>query len=204
MSNTSNDAFQSQLIETNKSYNNRLLSGDLIELEKILQSKNQEAYNILKSKDFSIYPFKIKEYCEKLGLTIKESSDLSDSGEIDIEKKIIYINSTETEARQRFTLAHELGHYIFHQNYKKRSTDYYYNTEERAEEQLCNTFAGVLLMPEDALQEVFKKYGIVSLNKIQKKLYPSLNFLTDIFKVSEAAIKVRLSILGYPLLNGEF
>jgi hypothetical protein len=59
-------------------------------------------------------------------------------------------------------------------------------------------------MPEDALQEVFKKYGIVSLNKIQKKLYPSLNFLTDIFKVSEAAIKVRLSILGYPLLNGEF
>lgn len=54
---------------------------------------------------------------------------------------VIYINKDMPVDRQRFTLAHELGHLIMHSG-----SDYYPNLE-KAEEQ-AHRFAGEFLMPE--------------------------------------------------------
>lgn len=45
--------------------------------------------------------------------TIFEDNTIS--GFIDFEQKLILINKLDASARQRFTIAHELGHWILHQ-----------------------------------------------------------------------------------------
>ena len=74
------------------------------------------------------------------GLCIKEGNN-----------KIIAINSNSSKGRQRFTLAHELFHYLQHQvlnfdfvEVKERKT--YEDPEWQA-----NTFAGLLLVPDEYL-----------------------------------------------------
>jgi Zn-dependent peptidase ImmA (M78 family) len=191
------DSNTQQAIESNnKKYSNILFSEDLDGLlESILKKENPTAYDVF-LKNYYKYPFKIREYCQELGLTIKEVENVDISGEVDIDKKIINLNIKDAEERKRFTLAHELGHYFFHKNYKKRSTNYYYNEQEREEEQLCNNFAGVLLMPKFAIDRILDIYKTNSTEK-GMILYPTLSFLATVFKVSIPAIKTRLSILGY-------
>lgn len=53
-------------------------------------------------------------------------------------RDIIYINSNAPADRQRFTIAHELGHVVLHQNYDVDNED---------QEDEANEFASSLLMP---------------------------------------------------------
>lgn len=104
--------------------------------------------------------------------------DLSEIGDISwailfIDKKFkIYINSTHSTKRQRFTFAHELGHYFLHRNileeksllvdenksYLFRKNLYENISKEMQEiEEEANEFAWNLLMPEDKFKELFKQ-----------------------------------------------
>ena len=59
---------------------------------------------------------------------------------------IILPDNMKDGARQRFTIAHELGHLIL--NIKDKKVD---------EEKLCNRFASALLMPNEAVKNEFGK-----------------------------------------------
>lgn len=104
----------------------------------------------------------------------------------------IGIESDEAPFRKRFTLAHELGHYILHpQKGDFEEIDFRekidftgqgkYSTDPR--EQEANAFAAELLMPEEQVREYFN-------------IYHSHEILAYIFGVSYEAMKNRLDNLG--------
>jgi Zn-dependent peptidase ImmA (M78 family) len=101
----------------------------------------------------------------------------------------IYINKHESELRKRFTIAHELGHFIFHRNQylsdSKPDQIFFRDENTNLVEWQANEFAAKLLMPKDT----FGKYIKNGCNTIAQ--------LADKFKVSTSAIKYRAYKLGY-------
>ncbi|MCA1693499.1 MAG: ImmA/IrrE family metallo-endopeptidase [Actinobacteria bacterium] len=71
----------------------------------------------------------------------------------------IYLNQSDAQVRQRFSCAHEIGHYL-----RRRASgqeqfgfidrrDHFSSTGPDPEERWANQFAAALLMPVDLLQE---------------------------------------------------
>jgi Zn-dependent peptidase ImmA (M78 family) len=93
----------------------------------------------------------------------------------------IYIKKSLNMERQRFTLAHEIGHYVLH---KKEGVDFRvdnldYSEEDTIQETEANYFAGVLLLPRNILLKA-KENGL------------SKGAIAKIFGVSETVVDVRL------------
>lgn len=100
--------------------------------------------------------------CDAYGIRVRHTPDLPDgtSGMIVQEGRDraarIYINSTESPDRQRFTLAHELGHYVERQtiaqddSYSFRD---YRGKKYNLHEFYADQFAGALLMPAPLVLE---------------------------------------------------
>lgn len=68
----------------------------------------------------------------------------------------IYVNILDPEFRQRFTIAHEIGHILLgHEGISHRDTSYtiYKDLIERMNEVSANAFAAELLMPELLLRK---------------------------------------------------
>ena len=102
----------------------------------------------------------------------------------------IYINKNESEVRKRFTIAHELGHFIYHSDkYVGGGTSipdqiFFRDYSTNPMEQEANNFAAALLMPEDT----FRKYI--------DEGYDTVSTLADKFQLSTSAIKYRAYKLG--------
>ncbi len=147
-------------------------------------------------KYLSDYPVKLGQLARELGVAIKVSSlRLGISGQITNEdgKYIIRVNRHEARERQRFTIAHELSHFLLHRtiidNSKDGITDtvlYRSGEPERIEYQ-ANRLAADIVMPlnliERQLEEEFG--GIVTEETIEG--------LASDFEVSKAAMEIRLS-----------
>lgn len=94
-----------------------------------------------------------------------ELSD-SDDGSIDIlsvDDFKIYVQSFVSEARKRFTIAHELGHYFLHYQIKLsgegrfQASRYTEGKTDRAEWE-ANWFAAGFLMPESKFREAHEEF----------------------------------------------
>lgn len=128
----------------------------------------QAAETIWKEMCISTPPLPILEVVENYGLSVFEVSFTEQpnaSGLIDVEKKIIYINEQDTPAHKRFTIAHELGHLLLHDNEEislKPELAVYYRKPIGGEildyEKEANWFAANLLVPMFLL----KKYTDLS------------------------------------------
>jgi Zn-dependent peptidase ImmA (M78 family) len=105
-----------------------------------------------------------------LGLRIEEA-DLGDwSGMLIPAKRLILVNASEAMSgdtptrRHRFTIAHELGHWICHANGVEeaptycRSQDVAQDTDRDLERE-ANVFGAELLMPEAAVREAWGVLG---------------------------------------------
>lgn len=108
----------------------------------------------------------------------------------------IYLEEKNSVKRQKFTYAHELGHFFLHKNLlvdnniiedKKEEkylfrNDIYDNVsaEMKQIEEEANEFAGILLMPEETVR------------KIVDVVWMSIPVMADYFEVSEKAMKYRL------------
>jgi Zn-dependent peptidase ImmA (M78 family) len=69
----------------------------------------------------------------------------------------IYLKREMQPTRKRFTLAHELGHFLLHPQKEKFRLDTYnysLDSEESMEESEANYFAASLLVPKDRLTKV--------------------------------------------------
>lgn len=93
-------------------------------------------------------------------------------------------NQKRNNHRERFTLAHEIGHCALHANDLKinhlelRNEIYNKNNEKERD---ANTYAGKLLIPEKSLKLIYNRLFI-----------PSLKTLSEIFDVSTGVMKERL------------
>lgn len=100
-----------------------------------------------------------------LGLNVGESPDLEVSGMLLPASREVWLNAEESPARRRFTLAHEVGHWVC-QCLEGKSAPVYCRSEEvgvgegRALEREANVFAAELLMPEDAVRSEAERDGI--------------------------------------------
>nr|DAJ23379.1 MAG TPA: IrrE protein [Caudoviricetes sp.] len=104
----------------------------------------------------------------------------------------ILVNKNDAKVRQRFTIAHELGHYFLDRDFLKGEEihvdttlyrgDIEIDEEAKKREQKVNYFAGALLMNKTLLEKLRNE------NTIKE--------LADIFEVSVSAMTVRLDILG--------
>ncbi len=97
-----------------------------------------------------------------LGLLVEEQSELACSGLLLPAERRVVLNATEPPARRRFTLAHELGHWVC-QVLEGRVEPVYCRTADlapdasRALEREANVFAAELLMPEPAVRAAWQE-----------------------------------------------
>lgn len=91
---------------------------------------------------------------------------------------IVLLDGIKDGARQRFTIAHELGHLLLN-----------INDKDVDEEKLCNRFASALLMPREA---VINEFG---LSRKNISFFELMAFKNE-FKVSYTAIIYRLKDLN--------
>ncbi len=111
-------------------------------------------------------------------------------------KGIIGVQSADPPVRQRFTIAHELGHYVLHIQQGKQVfvEDKMYRKvesgdDERRMEQEANIFAAAILMPEKLVCKELETFT-ESCSRPYK-----IKRLAERFCVSEAAMTFRLTNL---------
>lgn len=160
---------------------------------------NEVAETVLRSLNLAP-PVDVREAVKLLGGEIKFLSQ--DSGGVaKIEKHdkgfIIWIENPSS-VRNRFSIAHELGHLFLHMGYlgtddrwKNMSTyqdavRYRYGYSE--EEYEANEFAGAFLMPEEDFRDIIEK------NRIRNRV--KLDPIAQHFDVSIEAVKIRGRFLG--------
>lgn len=123
----------------------------------------------------------------RIGLTVRQLPDLSPySGWFNAEAHVIEYQPTEARVRQRFTVAHELGHYALGHGTRARDTAMQFSsgTSDPAE-RAANQFAAELLMPADAV------HSIVSSGQFR-----TVDELARVFDVSKVAMSYRMTNLG--------
>lgn len=111
---------------------------------------------------------------------------------------VICVNESHHPNRQRFTIAHELGHYLLHRERTRVFVDahpVFYRDEtssdgNRGEEIEANAFAAELLMPEAVLMA---QVGDQPLNAFDDV---SVRHLATQFGVSPQALIIRLTRLN--------
>lgn len=128
--------------------------------------------------------------CEQLSLMHLSGLLLTDRGEI-------WVNAQEARewpGRRRFTIGHEVGHYLLHQDESPRifcrsgdivdaEQDLQGPTPKPATESEADAFAAALLMPEHLIRPCYEKYG----RDVEK--------MRGIFGCSHKAMNYRLHAL---------
>lgn len=102
--------------------------------------------------------------------------------------KLIGLNYNFSEKYKRFTIAHEIGHYILHYDRCKNGDNIVYcqhKDDEKGIEGEANLFAAMLLIDKELFQE---EYFNISNKTIDFKI----GYLSDIFNVPMPAIRRRI------------
>lgn len=165
----------------------------------------KEARNLLKSARIVNPPVRVDKIAEKLKakLTFEPFDGEDDISGIlyrDEKQTIIGINSSHSNVRQRFTIAHEIGHLVLHEgelfvdqavrvNFRDKRSSLAVNQQEIE----ANKFAAELLMPDEMIRHevekrVTKKKGVTESQLLAE--------LARVFDVSEQAMGFRLFNLG--------
>jgi len=100
----------------------------------------------------------IDDFVTRLGGNFQYATDDESLHVMEPGEFTIFIPHHTSARRDRFTKAHELGHYFLHYIYPKRSGDKRFSRggRDRAETE-ANVFASALLMPEDHFREVYRE-----------------------------------------------
>ncbi|WP_277656182.1 ImmA/IrrE family metallo-endopeptidase [Seleniivibrio woodruffii] len=153
---------------------------------------NNEKALIALAKHHGLYEGKqirVKKLAEQLGLrVIEKEMDSEVSGSLSKDNTGIWeisVNSKHHKNRKKYTIAHELGHYIKHKDCSDHFSDttFFRNQSSGSMEYAANEFAANLLMPEEEFKQVLREYG------------DDIETIADIFGVSVLAVKFRVSSL---------
>lgn len=166
-----------------EAYNIKLYDSNVIEQ---ITSKLIDQYKI-----FQGYT-RIVELANLLGMKVKPTlfNDDNVAGMLKFENNEIniYINEYQSVNRQRFTIAHEIGHYILHRDLvaNQKTSVFYrkdFNNFKDPIEAQANRFAASILMPQDMVKGLYK-------------LQFDADSIANILKVSTTAMSFRIMELG--------
>jgi Zn-dependent peptidase ImmA (M78 family) len=159
---------------------------------------SQSAKELLARHGLSAPPVPIFQLAEKLGIEV-----VPDHLEPDVSgmlyrgqgRAIILVNKLNAPIRQRFTVAHEIGHFVLHPgdafvDFRDTRSSTGLDRHERE----ANRFAADLLMPEEWVYEAFKE--VVLEAKPRASTDDSILMLAKRFDVSAEAMRFRLVNLG--------
>jgi Zn-dependent peptidase ImmA (M78 family) len=146
-------------------------------------------------------PVPVEKLANALGAEVRRHAFEDDTSGMlirDAGRVIIAVNSAHAESRQRFTIAHEIGHWILHRgrslvvdatikvNLRAKSSGF----ASQREETEANQFAAALLMPTASVQSLYEKTSNgQTLDRI-------VGVMSARFKVSSVAMQYRLTNLG--------
>lgn len=103
---------------------------------------------------------------------------------------IVFIAANTSYRRDRFTIAHELGHLILHHNHTSDKPVVFQRYGQSRQETEANAFAGALLMPEKAFRDFWCEHQNLTHDA-------RLDAVVRQFQVSKSAADVRRQVLGY-------
>ncbi|TSE33056.1 ImmA/IrrE family metallo-endopeptidase [Tepidimonas charontis] len=135
-------------------------------------------------------PVDVHAIASRMGLEVC-CGPIEESGRIELvgKRPRITVNCVEARVRQRFTVAHELGHWALghlgHGQRLFRDAPQAFTLAAAGPEREANAFAAAILMPADALRFV-----------MQEGFADSLESLARMFDVSQAAMRWRVHNLG--------
>jgi len=163
----------------------------------------RKALEFCKENNINTFPVEIIKICNKLGLKVFEEYLEPDvSGMIIVDEKpwerygtnkFIVVNLSELAARRRFTIAHELAHYVLHKegNVLYAHRDMVGNSGFRSSiEREANYFAANILMPEKLVEDKVRDIEAEVWGAVPE--FVLIREIADNFAVSESAAKVRL------------
>ena len=176
------------------------------------KAKNPEEQAILVLEDLQLgnkLPIDVESVARALNVPVKYEPFEEELSGVLIKEQgriVIGINSTHAYTRQRFTIAHELGHHLLghageifvDKTLRHQATIIRRDTKSslgvNADEIQANQFAAELLMPKRLVSEQVGK-------RIKKNPRIAAEGLTadlaNAFKVSTQAMEIRLTVLGY-------
>lgn len=164
--------------------------GGGVYMSKIIEELEDLTSSILLNNDMYKIPVDVLKIANNYNINVYQGDlDKSVSGAIRYikEDKVfeILLNKNDTKTRQRFTLAHELGHYFLDKELFE-DDEIHIDTLYRgtkSDEKNVEYFAGALLMNKTLLEKIYNE------NK-------TITELAELFDVSISAMTVRLDILG--------
>ena len=168
--------------------------------EMIYSTIEDAAAKVLKDHKITEAPIDPKKIAELMGLSVVEVPNDNDDlcglllkGD---KKAIIGVNALHHSNRKRFTIAHEIGHYLLHKN-ENTFLDHHENFDmvkfrknsspKTQEERDANCFAAALLMPVKMLKKNF-----TSLQEVTSDTQEIIQWLAKKYAVSADSMKWRL------------
>ncbi len=167
-----------------------------------MRNPKKEAQKLLRKSKAGSIPIDLEKIASSLKIPVLyDEFDDHISGLLVVKngKTAVGVNKKHHPNRQRFTIAHELGHYVLHHKYgddpkndihidKKwayfRSDTAGHRLDEQ--ERQANQFAAELLMPQKLVEEIIEKYRLDLSDDFD------IFKLANLLQVSEQALAIRL------------
>ena len=148
----------------------------------------RQATRLLKSAGVSREPVSLRDVVSALNLELVSKTREPFASEAALEPmgdgRAIVLNGADGSRRQRFTIAHEIGHFVLHPARCRPERGGTVNEAGRMEEREADAFAAELLMPEHLVRDAAREQGL------------DVTRLADRFEVSRKAMQTRLRSLG--------
>lgn len=142
-------------------------------------------------------PVDIKQMAIDLGLALSEvpfAADVSGKLAREGEGFRIYVNAHHGENRKRFTIAHEIAHFLLHQDLIRDEvvdSELYRSDQIQGRyETQANSLAADLLMPQNLVDQSYSQFvssGIESDDLLSR--------MAELFQVSKDAMRIRLKVV---------
>lgn len=138
-------------------------------------------------------PMKLGALAKKLDIIVKQSTLAPNiSGEIKESDGVvtIKINRHDAITRQRYTLSHEIAHFLLHRHLLQNGIEddvLYRSTQSNEIEAEANRLAADIIMPLELIRSLIQKYSLDDINK--EKVYEQV---AEELNVSTTALAIRL------------
>ena len=162
----------------------------------------KKAEELLAQNHIGMPPVSVEAVAESLGVAIQRvdlKDNLSGFSYPKGPRRTIGVNLRHATVRQRFTVAHELGHLLMHTQdlHYDRAFSMQFRSEISStgtdpKEVAANAFAAELLMPEAFLKRDLREFGSFDIENDPRVL----DELADRYDVSKQAMVVRLANLA--------
>jgi Zn-dependent peptidase ImmA (M78 family) len=141
-------------------------------------------------------PVRLTDIANSLGLSVKAATlPAGISGEIRPDADhpgsyVIRVNRHDAKRRQRFTVAHEIAHFLLHRDAIGDGImdDVLYRSNvSNAQEAQANRLAADILVPQSLLTQWLENARVLNISD-------AVTFLADRFEVSEASMRIKLGL----------